>query len=143
MGQEAVGHWLFTQHSVVAMPSKTETLTKSSSCSVFVQDLLSPFYIKGGQADCSQWVTIRPTPLAVHVNMHVVLYIHVTYDSLNSVLTSLSIFVSVSLPTVINCHASMCIDSLSLWTAQGSVVLKAVGFLRQDWATAVVLSWST
>ena len=93
VGQEAVGHWLFTQHSVVAMPSKTETLTKSSSCSVFVQDLLSPFYIKGGQADCSQWVTIRPTPLAVHVNMHVVLYVHVhvTYDSLNSVLTSLSL----------------------------------------------------
>ena len=82
-------------------------------------------------------MTIRPTPLAVHVNMHVVLYVHVTYDSLNSVLLFLC------LPTVINCHASVCIDSLNLWTAQGSVVLKDVGFLRQDWAAAVVLSWST
>ena len=27
VGQEAVGHWLFTQHSVMAMPSETETLT--------------------------------------------------------------------------------------------------------------------
>ena len=105
------------------------------------------------ETETSQWVTICPTPLAVHVNMHVVLYIHVTYDSLNSVLTSLPLCLclsvspspslSLSLPTVINCHASVCIDSLSLWTAQASVVLKAVGFLRQDWAAAVVLSWST
>ena len=38
--------------------------------------------IKGGQADCSRWVTIRRTPIALYVNMHVVLhvyvYVHVT-----------------------------------------------------------------
>ena len=69
VGQEAVGHLLFThdQHSLVPMPFETETLTKSSSSSVFAQVLLSP---QGGQADCSRWVTTCCTTIAVHVNMH-------------------------------------------------------------------------
>ena len=142
VGQEAIGHWLFTQHSVVAMPSETETLTKSSSRSVFVQDLHPQ---SGGQAECSQWVTIHPTPLVVHVNMHVVLYVHVhvIYDSLNSVLTSLSLRLHLSVSphsdqlSCLRVHRfSESLDRSRQCCAQGC------GFLRQDLAAAVVLSWS-
>ena len=73
------GSWTmaqFTQHSVVAISSETETLTVFQLF-CFCTGFNTPRVASREDGDFSRWVTIHPTPIAVHVNVHVVLYVHV------------------------------------------------------------------
>ena len=81
----------------------------------------------------------------MHVKLSV--YVHVCPCNLTVYLPPLSLTHTLSLSVFPPFHLSLSLspasllDSLSLQTTQGSVMLKAMGSLRQDWAVLKSYKW--